>query len=514
MNHFTALRLISVLVGATLTALSFWLSYQHEREQTFQKFTSEVDNVGSALELELSRKIEVLSSFRGFYETFGYLSRDGFYAFSHNMEELHPGIIAIKWAPLVSKSERSQFEMEARKQGLKNFTILELNPKADTESYIAARIQEEYYPIAYSSPETGILPLGYDLYSDNYLRAVLDIAKWNNQAFTSDPIQTDWMGQSVYVYVVGLPIYKTGWKMEDEKNEAPAAYVFGLFNAQELFTDVMNNTAKWDSSNYIALENMSWTDRTAMHIAEMPGKDIDQSEDVKYSKQLAPVADMRWYLDAKPSRMYFAKHRSYYPYVLSLGLFIFTILIEAYLRMLARMDKELQELALVDGLTGIANRRRFFDQIKREWSRAQRFSRPMSAFIIDVDNFKKFNDSFGHLEGDRCLREVAQELQQHINRPGDVLARYGGEEFVVLLPETTIEDALQVAEKCRAGIEALQIKNPKNENWGVVTASIGVACMIPDKENNYSTVLDAADQGMYESKAAGRNRVSIAQIFA
>ena len=507
MNHFTALRLISVLVGAVLTAMSFWLSYKHERDQTYQKFTSEVDNIGGALELELSRKIEVLSSFRGFYETFGYLSKDGFYAFSRNMEELHPGIVAIKWAPHVTRAERAQFERNARAQGMENFAIRELAPDS-RENYITSRVQEEYYPITYSMPEIDSLPLGYDLYSDNYFRAVLDVGKWNDQAFASDPIETKLDDQKTYAYVIGLPIYKPGWKTEDEKTENIAAYVFGIFSAEQLFADVMNNAEKWDKTNEIALENVSWTDQTMTHVAGLPGVNLDPAVS-PYSRQLAPVADMKWYVVAKPSKTYFAKHRSYYPYVLSLGLFIFTILIEAYLRMLARMDKELQELALVDGLTGIANRRRFFDQIKKEWLRAQRFGRPMSVFIIDVDNFKKFNDTFGHLEGDRCLREVAQELQQHVNRPGDVLARYGGEEFAVLLPETAIEDAVQVAEKCRAGIAALQIKNPKNENWGVVTASIGVACLVPNKDNDYSEVLENADQVMYDSKTSGRNKVSV-----
>lgn len=510
MNHFTVLRVISVLVGAALTMLSFWLSYQHEREQIFQKFVSESETVSSSLELELSRKIEVLSSFRGFYETFGYTSKNGFVAFSRNMESLHPGIIAFKWVPRVTGQERDAFEKKARAEGNKDFVIQELI-SGQEGSFKPAKLQEEYFPVIYSEPSTPYLSPGYDLSSNDRMRAVLDIAKWNDQALASDPIKMEWMNQSIYAYVIALPVYKTGWKDEDDKPDYLAAYVLGMFNSEQLFRDVMEHTPNWDKNNFIALENVSSLDQTQVRVAKSDGVDIEQSEKFYYNKQLQPVADMKWYVVARPSKAYFAAHHSYYPYVLSLGLFIFTILIEAYLRVLARMDRELQEVAMLDGLTGIANRRRFFDQIKKEWSRAQRFSRPMSAFIIDVDNFKKYNDTFGHLEGDRCLREVAQELQQYVNRPGDVLARYGGEEFAVLLPETNLDDATQVAEKCRAGIEALQIKHPKNENWGAVTVSVGVATLVPDKNNDYSAVLEAADRVMYESKSSGRNRVTVAK---
>jgi diguanylate cyclase (GGDEF)-like protein len=508
-NHFTVLRVISVLVGAALTALSFYLSYQHEREQIYQKFQSEVDNVGSSLELELGRKIEVLSSFRGFYETFGYMSHDSFSAFSRNMESLHTGIISIKWAPLVEGQQREEFEKKRREEGLENFSIQEQESE-QSETLVPAHQQDQYFPVTYSEPATHLFPLGYDLSSSDRLRAVLDMAKWNDQALSSNPVKIDEAGKSVYAYVIALPVYKTGWKSDDDKPDYLAAYVMGLFNSQQLFQDVMDRAMNWDANNFIALEDVSWTDQTRIRAAERAGVDIDSDQKVFYQKQLEPVADMKWYLSARPSKAYFAKHRSYYPYVLSLGLFIFTILIEAYLRVLSRMDKELQELALVDGLTGISNRRKFFDQIKKEWPRAQRFSRPMSAFIIDVDNFKKYNDTYGHLEGDRCLREVAQGLRQHVNRPGDALARYGGEEFAVLLPETSLEDAVQVAEKCRAGVEALQIKHQKNENWGVVTVSVGVATVVPGKNNDYSAVLEAADHVMYESKKAGRNKVSVA----
>jgi len=509
LNHFTILRIISVLVGAALTALSFYFSYQHERQKIYQKFTSEVDSIGSALELELGRKIEVLSSFRGFYEVSGYMSRTSFAAFARNMQSLHEGIPAILWVPLISASERDGFEVGLRNEGMEEFAIKEWSVTGDRQLELA-RAQDEYFPVAYSLPSMNEFPIGLDLFSDEGMRPIVVMAKWNDQPMSASPLNIETERGRSYAYIILLPVYNQGWSSDDDKPDFLAAYVVGLFDSRQIFQDAVEHAYYWDSSNFIALENVSWTDQVQFRVAALEGVNVDQGTDVYYQRQLELVADMKWYVVARPSKAYFIKHRSYYPYVLSLGLFVFTILIEAYLRVLARMDRELQEMARVDSLTGVANRRRFFDQIEREWSRAQRFGRPVSAFLIDVDNFKKFNDTYGHLEGDRCLKEIAAELQRHVNRPGDLLARYGGEEFAVLLPETNLADALQVAEKCRAGVQSLKIEHKKNENWGVNTISVGVACLVPDKGNEFATLLDAADKIMYESKANGRNRVTAA----
>lgn len=174
---------------------------------------------------------------------------------------------------------------------------------------------------------------------------------------------------------------------------------------------------------------------------------------------------------------------------------------------LADANIELQKLAALDGLTGIANRRRFDETVRSEWFRANRDKRPLSVIMCDVDMFKLYNDAHGHLAGDLCLKKVAAVLTESLKRPADLAARFGGEEFVLVLPDTDQAGALLVAENCRLKVQALGLASPHAVDSGVVTISIGVGTMVPDRNLNCDDLVDLADRALYAAKSAGRNRV-------
>jgi two-component system chemotaxis family response regulator WspR len=175
---------------------------------------------------------------------------------------------------------------------------------------------------------------------------------------------------------------------------------------------------------------------------------------------------------------------------------------------LADANIALQKLAALDALTGIANRRRFDDTMRIEWQRGQRDRKPLTLLMCDVDFFKAYNDSFGHLAGDLCLKKVAAVLTEHLKRPADLAARYGGEEFAIILPETELTGALIVAESCRRHLEQLAIENPNATTaLSSVTMSVGVASVVPSPQARLEDLIAQADQALYAAKRAGRNRV-------
>lgn len=168
-------------------------------------------------------------------------------------------------------------------------------------------------------------------------------------------------------------------------------------------------------------------------------------------------------------------------------------------------NKALTRLSELDALTGLANRRFLMNAFGQEWFRHQRNNRPISVILLDIDFFKRFNDSYGHQAGDECLKRIAVVLKQNIARPGDFIARYGGEEFIAVLPETEPEGAWHLAEKMRRAVEKLQIIHNGSNIAGHVTISGGVASIIPNANNNCELLIKWADEALYEAKHSGRN---------
>jgi diguanylate cyclase (GGDEF)-like protein len=175
---------------------------------------------------------------------------------------------------------------------------------------------------------------------------------------------------------------------------------------------------------------------------------------------------------------------------------------------LKRKTDLLERLALLDGLTGIANRRKFDLQLSHELRRVARSELPLSVIMADLDYFKNYNDHLGHGAGDDCLRATARALSLCLKRPSDLAARYGGEEFSVVLPETDLQGALSVAEAIRNSVEKLHIKHPASPVGDYVTMSLGAAAVIPKQKTEPAEILAVADSQLYKSKQKGRNRVS------
>ena len=175
-------------------------------------------------------------------------------------------------------------------------------------------------------------------------------------------------------------------------------------------------------------------------------------------------------------------------------------------RKLEESNEFLQRLSILDGLTGIANRRHFDEILQHEWKIGLRANLGLSVILLDIDYFKKFNDNYGHQGGDDCLKEVAATLSDSLHRPGDFLARYGGEEFVAILPNTDAKGAAIIAEQMRANIEAKNIPHAHSDVADHVSISLGVAAMLPDKSSSPENLVARADEALYKAKEEGRNR--------
>jgi diguanylate cyclase (GGDEF)-like protein len=180
---------------------------------------------------------------------------------------------------------------------------------------------------------------------------------------------------------------------------------------------------------------------------------------------------------------------------------------------LKRYRDFLVDTSYCDGLTAIANRRRFDEYYATLWNLAIREASPLSLIMIDIDHFKQFNDHYGHQEGDISLIQIAQVLSGSLKRKTDLVARYGGEEFVCVLPDTRIDGAVHIAETFQTGILSLQIPHAFSTTSSCVTISQGIACLVPTLDSSPKALIMAADEALYKAKESGRNRINLISIF-
>lgn len=189
--------------------------------------------------------------------------------------------------------------------------------------------------------------------------------------------------------------------------------------------------------------------------------------------------------------------------------------IKARIRVLLRLKRTtdlLEQFSRMDSLTEIPNRREFDRTLEKEWLRAKRARSELSLILLDIDYFKKYNDHYGHLEGDQCLKDVAQVIEKNIRRAHDTVARYGGEEFVVILPDTDKDGAIKVANQIITGLKNKNLQHEKSEIEKRITVSLGISTVVPESPLNPKNLVDSADVALYAAKDSGRNRFMYNQL--
>lgn len=176
---------------------------------------------------------------------------------------------------------------------------------------------------------------------------------------------------------------------------------------------------------------------------------------------------------------------------------------------LKAISENYEVISYIDGLTGIHNRRYFDEAYVKEWNNAMRVRGELAVLMIDIDYFKKYNDAYGHLKGDDCLRKVAMAIKQTVNRPRDIVARFGGEEFIVLLPDTSSEGALFIGNSIMEMMKELAIAHETSTIKPYVTVSIGACAVYPNDMDTQIDLLNLVDQALYRAKSDGRNCIRV-----
>ena len=184
---------------------------------------------------------------------------------------------------------------------------------------------------------------------------------------------------------------------------------------------------------------------------------------------------------------------------------ILQLRIKNHIELKLSRDK-LERMSMTDALTHLHNRRQLDLRLEEEWHRGMRHQMPLTLLMLDIDHFKQYNDSYGHIQGDQCLTQVAGVIEKSLERPSDFAARYGGEEFSILLPETPMDGGIQIAQRVMESVRALQIEHQSSTAASYVTISVGIASIIPDANTTKHELIDAADKNLYLAKESGRDR--------
>ncbi|MBL4638682.1 MAG: diguanylate cyclase [Proteobacteria bacterium] len=505
--------LLSLLLGLIFSALLAKTFYDIETKAIIIEFHKSVDDQIASIEREVTFNLEALYAIKGLFDNSDNVTPDEFKAITTQILSRHRNIQALEWIPKVSQEQRTIFE-ERRQQQYPEFQIIERKQQGQM---VPAAVRDEYFPVYYVEPLSGNeAAFGFDLASNSKRLQALNLARQSGNLVATASITLVQESQSQKGFLAFLPIYDGLPVTVTQRQQQLSGFALGVFK----IGDVIDSSNLHQSLRGI---NFALMDENTSPVEVLYGStSSDNKSDMSYKRLLQPIGGRQWSIVASPSNQYIAEQRSSTPFFIFLLAVVFIIFGAAYVFLLSRhstsieravlertiqlneANTELERITLLDGLTGVANRRHFDSYLEQEWARAKRDKHPITLIMIDIDYFKPFNDHYGHLAGDNCLKIVAQTIDFTVKRTTDLVARYGGEEFAIILPN--IDDGYIVAERCRQNIEKAGIPHHYSSVTNHITISVGISSIIPQNNMKIKDLDKTADQALYRAKDTGRNK--------
>jgi len=502
----------AVLAVGFLLAIAIYFFVLHEKEKdAHATFAAQVDDISDSVLLRVRAYGDVLYALRGLFNSSNAVSRDEFRRFVTGLgiHERYPGLLNVSYAQFVPGAKKAEFEQQVRRES--GFSDFAINPPGD---------RPEYHVLIYFEPQEGRRPsFGLDLASDPPRREVVERARDTAQIATSEPITLlrD-KGSRESSVLLRLAIYRSGAaaKSASDRQRDYQGVVGAAINVRQLMQAALNKGQLRRAGLLLYDGGPAGAGGAGQRSRGAP---LFDSQDLLAKPPVKPgdaglshytvvrrlvIGDRAWLLHVTPRRNPTPVADRVLPYAAALLVATIALLLFGLVRALATAEAQ----ATHDKLTGLHNRHYMHEWLENELKRAARYGRPLGAILMDLDYFKRINDSHGHGAGDLVLKEVAALLKRG-SRQSDIACRYGGEEFLLLMPESPLEATVRRAEQLRGEIAKLELAYHKRP-IGRVTLSAGIA-VFPEHGTDQDALLRSADAALYRAKQDGRDRVATAQ---
>ncbi len=510
LRHRVASAAILVF-GIALSATAFLAISDRERDVVRLTFERRAQSSAAAINLAMERGLESVENSGALFDSGNAISSAQFRAFGERALARNTALKAVAWTPLVTRGTRRAFEAAARKD-VPGYLIRELDARF---KLVPATERDEYFPILYSVDRDGPgqSPFGMDRLSVANSRGGLELSRISGKATSSGRIRiTTGQFRGEMGVSLGRPVYRSGVPLDtaEQRSRNLLGFTVSIVVVRDLIDNVLKRVAS--ESIRVALYDESapegerflavWPD-TAQEDPALTEKE----EPVLQRRENFKVGDRDWAAVMVPRPGSFDTAASWHAWAVAGTGFLFALLLAVYVESSRRHARNVHQQAITDPLTGLHNRRYLWEWLKREFLRANRKGSTIGAIMLDIDHFKRVNDTFGHEAGDLVLRELGSLLKRSV-RGTDLACRYGGEEFALVLPEISVENVQRRAEVIRVAVKNLRLEY-RGKPLGPIAVSLGVG-VYPFHAEDVDSLFRKADAALYEAKRAGRDRVIVA----